>query len=351
MNDELKSFLDEKAVFLEKKRKKALRLNYIYKIVKPIRSILNAAFIILCFVNIIAPILIPLLLIVGAVLLLLSIMNDPKEVYESKLKTHVLPEIFKHVNATFSYHSSGYNPHTLQESELLSKGFFKRTVKIRGEDYVLGKIKNIDVEFFEIEFYKEVVNVLKTAGGCLFLLIMIPIELFKNVFHGDMQSDEIYLGISKDIKVFYSGFFMYADFHKDFTGKVLMIPKKNERIRHKVNELLEPKNLTKINVENPFIDSNYNIYSSDAQLGYYVLSQSLIDKIHIMSDKENALPIISFIHGKMYFIIPWNKNYFTTNIKAKVENGDYFLSYIEEVESFEAIIKDLNLDTRIWTKV
>lgn len=351
MDDALKSFLDEKATYLEKQRKKAIRINYVYKIVKPLRSLLNAAFVVLVFINVIAPIFIPLLIIVGVLALLFSILNDPKEVFESRLKNRVLPEIFKHVNPSFQYASEGYNGTTLQESKLLSKGFFKNTVKLKGEDYVKGKINNIDVEFFEIQFFKEVVNYAKTAGGCLLSLILIPVELFKNIFHGDTQPDELFVGVVRDTNIFYSGFFMYADFHKDFNGKVLMIPKKNDRIKDKMFELLEPKNLGTISMENPYIDNQYNIYSSNPTLGYYVLSQSLIDKIHSMSEKERALPIISLINGKMYFIIPWNKNFFSVNLFSKIESGDYFLPYLNEVKSFETIIKDLNLDTRIWTKV
>lgn len=350
MDDNLRSFLNEKAVYLENERKKALRLNYLYKIVKPVRSLSNAIFVVLAFVNIIAPILIPLLIIVGVIALLLSIINDPKQVFESKLKNHVLPEIFKNINPTFNYHALGYNGQTLKDSELLSKGFFKNTNNIKGEDYVSGKIHNIDVEFFEVKFYKQVVNYTKTAGGCLLSLILIPVELFKNIFRGDTQSDDIFVGIVRDTNVFYSGFFMYADFHKDFDGKVLMIPKKNERLKDRINEIWEQKNLNKISVENPYIDDNYNIYSSNPQMGYYVLSQSLIDKIHVMSENERALPIISLINGKMYFIIPWNKNFFSIDVFSKIENGNFFLPYINEIESFEKIILDLNLNTRIWTK-
>lgn len=350
MDDTLQPFLNEKADFLEKQRKRAVRLNYLYNIVKPLRSLFNVAFVVLAFINFIAPILLPLLLLVGVIALLLSIINDPKRVFESKLKHIVLPQIFKTINRSFTYASTGFNGKTLQESELLSKGFFKNTIKIKGEDYVSGKIENIDVEFFELQFYKEVVNYAKTAGGCLLSFLLIPIELFKNIFLGNTQDDVLFVGVIRDTNIFYSGFFMYADFHKDFNGKVVMIPKQNERIKDKVNELLEPKNLTKISVENPYIDNKYNIYSSNPQIGYYVLSQSLIDKIQVMSEKEKALPIISFINGKMYFIIPWNKNFFKVDIFSKIENGNYFLPYIAEIESFEKIIRHLNLNTRIWSK-
>ena len=52
----------------------------------------------------------------------------------------------------------------------------------------------------------------------------------------------------------------------------------------------------------------------------------------------------------MYFLIPWDKNLFKADIFTKVEDEQYFLRYIEEIESFEEIVKGLNLDVRIWSK-
>lgn len=351
MDDQLKSFLNEKAEYLEKERIKAVKKNYFYKIVKPLSKILKAVIIILLVINIIIPVLVPITIALGVIYFLFYFINDPKEVFEATLKEDILPKIFSYINTTYKYSSFGYNKKTLADSEIISKGFFANTVIIEGEDYVKGQIDNIDVEFVEIKFYRNETNYTKTAGGCLLSLILLPVEVFKNIFHGDTQSDDIFPGVVQDTNVFFSGLFMHADFHKDFSGKVVMLPKKNDRKIDQLYEILDPKNLTKINIENPHINDNYNIYTSDIQTGYYVLSQNLIDRIRIISEKENALPIVSFINGKMYFIIPWNKNFFRFNLNTKIENESFFLPYINEINYFEKIVKELNLDTRIWTKV
>lgn len=46
MDDQLKSFLNEKAEYLEKERIKAVKKNYFYKIVKPLSKILKVVIII-----------------------------------------------------------------------------------------------------------------------------------------------------------------------------------------------------------------------------------------------------------------------------------------------------------------
>lgn len=351
MTEDLKEFLNEQATHLDKQRKKGVRLNIVYKVVVILRVLAKVVTIGLGIINFIFPLLIPALIISGVVWLLLSIMKNPQIVFENKLKNAVLPTIFRKVNPTFDYSPYGYNGETLQNSEFLNKGFFANTIDILGEDYVKGKVLNIDVEYFEVTFKKEIVNYGKTAAGCLFGLVMLPIIIVRTLLDGDNDEIDLPFDIVKDTVIFLSGFFMKADFNKKFEGKVLMIPKSQDGIRDKMYEMFRPQNLNLIAIENTYINDRYNIYTSDNQLGYYVLSQTLIDRIHAIAEKENALPTISFINGIIYFLIPWEQNLFSVDLKTPIKDASYFLPYLEEVASFEKIVKDLSLDTRIWSKV
>lgn len=161
------SFLNEQAVYLERQRIKAIKLNKGYKIVKPIKKFLGVVFVISLLINVIIPIIIPITICVGIGLFFLDLVKNPKKAFESKLKNNVIPEILKNINGTFRYSSTGYNEQTLKESEFLKKGYFAKKTRIVGEDHVKGSIKNIDVEFFEIKFFNETTSYSKTAAGCL----------------------------------------------------------------------------------------------------------------------------------------------------------------------------------------
>jgi hypothetical protein len=350
VTEDLKIYLKEQTVSLEKQRKKYVRYNHGYKIVSLLKALTSAAAVVLLIINFVLPFLLPALIIVVVAFFLLSAVKDPKQIFHAKLKKEILPTIFKKVNPTFEYQPYGYNHNTLKNSEFLNKGFFANSLDIFGEDYVTGRVENIEVEFFEITFRKEVTNYVKTAGGCLLGIVLLPILLVRGIFSGD-DDLELPFDVVKEIKIFLSGFFMKADFNKDFTGKVLMMPKSQDGIKDKMYEMFKPKNLELITVENPYINDNYNIYTSDNQLGYYVLSQSLIDRIQQIAQKESALPTISFINGVMYFLIPWDKNLFTSDIFKPIESENYFLPYLEEIDIFEKTVKDLSLDKRIWSKV
>jgi hypothetical protein len=350
MDESLRQVLRQKAVELEKKRKKAVKLNYLYRISEPLRKILLVVAGALAIINFIFPLLIPALIVTGVILIVLYMFDDPKEVFEHNLKVNALPEILQHINPTFQYRAEGYNGKVIESSELLAEGFFSKTVGISGEDYVAGQIEGVDVEFFELKFFKKVINYWKTIGSFFLFIILIPVFIIKALF-SDGQIEGTPVGIIRDTIVFYSGFFMYADFHKEFKGKVVMIPKKNKRIQDRVFQFMEPKSMKKINIENPFIAANYNIYASDEQMAYYVLSQSFVDKVHTIADAEQALPMLSLIHGKMYFMIPWEKDFFTVDLTIPIHDENYFLPYVSEIERFREIVVGFNLDTRIWSKV
>ena len=155
MDEDFRSFLKERAVQLEIQRTKALKMNYFYRIAKPLRTFLKGILILLFPVTFILPFLLPITIFVAVLFLVLLIFNNPQEVYESNLKSEVLPTIFNKILPDFTYSAEGYNKRALEESEILDKGFFANTLEIQGEDFVRGTIENIDVEFCEIKFKGE----------------------------------------------------------------------------------------------------------------------------------------------------------------------------------------------------
>lgn len=353
MNSELITFLEEEAKELEKNRKKALRKHYLYIPLDILRSLSFIAFAGLAIVGFFAPLLwIPLIGTLVLAFLLTVIIRYPLEELSDQIYKVVLPRVFKKINSSFEYKRYGFNRGLLEDSGFLTKRLFSKSISIYGEDDIKGTIEGVNVEFFEVRFYKEIIRYWLTLGGCLLTLVLIPILIFLAIFKG-VPFDEIpFFGIIKKSKKYLSGLFMYADFHKDFRGKVLMIPKKEDTAFDRIYEVFDAKEFTEISVENSYVNDNYNIYVTNVQLGYYVLSQSFIDSIYKMSTEENAMPIISLKNGKMYFLIPWEKDYFEIkSFSRKIIGADYFLKHIKEIDSFEKIIKDFNLDTRIWSKI
>ena len=129
-----------------------------------------------------------------------------------------------------------------------------------------------------------------------------------------------------------------------------MIPKKLERNKDRFNDAVFGTKFKKIEVEHPKIQENYTIFCTNQQMAFYVLSPKLIDAIFEIFQKESVLPMLSFSNGKMFVTIPWKRNYFSVNIRTKINGASYFSQYINEIQSFEKIIHHFKLNDRIWSK-
>lgn len=146
----------------------------------------------------------------------------------------------------------------------------------------------------------------------------------------------------------FRGFFLYADFHKDFQGEII-IRSKTKSILDKI--LLNKKGMVKIIPENKDIDNRYEILASNQQLGYYVLSPVIIEAIDNITRMYGKSLQMKIKEGKLFMILPLEHNYFET---YQIKNNIYVLNtkseIIKELETVKTLIKTLNLDTRIWTK-
>lgn len=353
------NWLQEKAVSLEKSRKSFNRKNTTYKGLRTTTKILKLVSFVASVVAAILMIFLPpvgfgIAVAVVALYFLITKMESaksPQQQFVKKLKHEIIPQIFEKVNPKLTYLPEGFNKVAVEQSGILNQIFFAKTIDIYGEDHAKGKIDNVEIEFFELKFFKNEVNYGKSGLGCLANIFLIPAQFIGQLMNGESYGvyDLADMRVV-DANVFYSGMFLYADFHKKFTGEVLMIPKQQERLEDKLFKLLVPNHLQKIMIENSTIQANYNTYASEEQLGYYVLSTNLIDRVEQLSAAENALPILSFKNGKLYMMIPWSKDYFSADLKQPIEGSAYFNGFFEQVESFEKIVKHLNLDTRIWSK-
>ncbi len=244
----------------------------------------------------------------------------------------------------------------LKESGIFNKWFFKNHSYIHGEDLVSGLVGQVAVHFNEIKFYRQDINFVKTFFSFLATILLIPIatigQIISQISGGDSSSDidiPFFEVIREEVR-FYKGLFMFADFNKEFEGEVVLMPKKLAAKSDQFSSHLihAPKN--EIQIEDVELQKMYRIISTNSQLAYYVLSPSLLKALLDIITIEKIAPILVFKQGKMYMTFPWDKDYFSVSLKDKVNGAEYFTRYINEIKSFEQIIKHFALDQRIWSK-
>ncbi len=352
---ELNEFLQSKVSSVEKMRVSFKLLQFLYTIIiVPLRMIVYVAMGVCIVITFFVP---PFGLWAFASFIvhaILSSINHPRKVYESRIKNKIIPTIIEKTDPHLKYYPYHVNYETIKNSGLFKKSFFNSHTELTGDDLIEGKVGTVDVEFGEICFKKEYTNWFKTIMLFVFAIIAIPFIIIKQIFSGganDYQDDELPIGLVKEIKIFYQGMYMSADFHKHFEGQVLLMPKNLENLKDKLDDYFFGTTFKKINVENPLIQEAYNVLCTNEQTAFYVLSPAIIQAIEFLYQQEKKWPVVSFQNGNIFLTIPNSKNYFSANLKTKVKDETYFTRYIDELHSLKKMVTDFNLDTRIWTKL
>ncbi|PPK93319.1 uncharacterized protein DUF3137 [Nonlabens xylanidelens] len=353
MRSELIELLRQNSIQLEKKRRKLKPLALLYGFtVVPIRFLLKVAAVLIVIIGLFFPPIVLWLFLIGAIYIGLIFIPNPKEIYHDYIKEGILPEIFKAVNSNYKYEPFGYNQEDLHSSGFFNKTFFRNNVRITGEDRVKGVIENVEVDFNEISFFREDINWPKSIGVFLLIIFLLPVIIFRLITSegGDINAGCGGSLFVRDTIQYYRGLFLCADFNKNFEGNVIMMPKSIESKWDRFTDSVFGSSFSKIQIENQLINSKYSIYTTNLQTGFYVLSPNLIEAIAQIIETEKVLPMISFNSGKIYMSIPWNRDYFSVNINKSVEGVEYFTNYIDDIQSFEKIIKHLKLNVKIWSK-
>jgi len=289
----------------------------------------------------------------GAYLILFIIRKWPRKkfkpdtVLQKELKTQILPLLTQEIypDATFEADKKVSQDH-LREADFFELGFFDNQQFLSGEDLIKGSVEGVDFEFSEITNFVDSLH--KGKFGCLLFFFILIDEIFNIDMTDTVALNVIPDSIFSKTKQNFRGFFLYADFHKDFKGEVI-IKKREASILDTI--LSDTSQLIEIIPENKKIHDYYKILATDQQLGFYVLSPVVMEAIEQISKQYNTSLQIKIKDGKLFMILPLNHNFFET---YQIKNNQYIPNtkqdIIKELKTVHNLIQTLNLDTRIWTK-
>lgn len=289
-------------------------------------------------------------------------------VLRKEFKQDILPKIIASNFENIYYKFDGIvSEKHIDEADFFSQDLLSN-LKERwffGDDYFKGRLQNVDFEFCEL-YYKT--RGLTTLGWGV--VISISLAIIFSPF-GDFGNSEIFdMGAEDDSKkatanntnqkveeqaFFYGsqtnfrGFFLYADFHKDFDGEVQIRTKKKFSFSKLFN--FSDKNLKKIKPENSIIDKKYVITATDIQMVYYVLSPAIIEAIDNLNNRLGSHLSMTLKNGKLYLMAPMNKDYFEniTIEKNKIE-ANTIENILNDLQIIKNLLLEFNLENRIWTK-
>jgi hypothetical protein len=263
--------------------------------------------------------LIPVLALVGFIVWRFIKANRLQKEYRAAFKTSVVSEILKVVNPAWTY-----DPDRLIGSDVYWQSDLFRTNYDRyaGDDFVSGVIEKTDFECSELHTeYKQV------------------------TYDGKGRRQEHWVTI-------FRGLFFHADFNKEFKGRTYVSPDVAERMLGKLGQKLQsftgPAQLVKL--ENVEFEKEFVVHGTDQIEARYILTPTIMEAILRIKNQYNCPVHFSFVGTRVYCALTINKNLFEPKIFGRVVD----LKEIENMYALfkvnEVIIRELNLNTRIWTK-
>lgn len=290
-------------------------------------------------------------------------------VLRKEFKQEILPKIIASNYQNVYYKFDGI----VSEKHITDADFFSSNLLSNlnerwffGDDYFKGRFENVEYEFCELYYKTEGLTTLGwgVVISIALAIIFSPLGDFGESFDigggdggGEERSKKTENTNQKveeqaffyGAKTNFRGFFLYADFHKDFEGEVRIRTKKKFSFSKLFN--FSDKNLKKIKPENSIIDKKYSIMATDVQMGYYVLSPVIIEAIENLNQRLGSNLSITLKNGKLYLIAPMSKDYFEniTIEKNKIEPNT-LENILNDLKIIKNLLLEFNLENRIWTK-
>ena len=275
---------------------------------------------IVCFAFLGQPIVGILLCVIGVVLgvIILYQISDETALYKNRFKRDVIGAALCSINPSLTIEpQNGITLSEFRDSQLFST----TPDRYATEDLVTGKIEK--TSFYFAEVHAEYKTETQTKNGRK--------TNWHNIFKGIIFS---------------------ADFNKDFNGVTLVKPKD---IGNRIGAWFS-KNIFNfgdkdlINLENEYFNGNFVTYGTDQIESRYILTPSLMDKIAELNERSSDSISVSFVNSSMYIAFPLNRNYFEAPTFKSLLKPEALEDDMQILEFMCAIVQEMDLNTRIWTK-
>ncbi|HXC05768.1 MAG TPA: DUF3137 domain-containing protein [Bacteroidia bacterium] len=155
------------------------------------------------------------------------------------------------------------------------------------------------------------------------------------------------------MKSSFCGEFLIAEFSKKFSGEYYVISNDTKaKLSSGIHKFLQQGNRIRpsvIKVDNPEFEKEFTVFGSDTVEALYILSPSLMQRMLGFKKKIQAEVHFSFTRSRIFAALESSGK---PTDAASSEDGykKYLLDWNQNLEFALDLAKDLNLDTKIWSK-
>jgi hypothetical protein len=172
----------------------------------------------------------------------------------------------------------------------------------------------------------------------------------------EVAFSEVYAGFSGITgRVPFAGVIFVADFNKHFRGLTLVLPRGIQKVfGERIGQIMQSTGSTRppvVRLEDINFEREFIVYSDDQVEARYILSPALMERIRRMNLEYSKGVALSFWQDKLVARIEYDyphANFFEPDLL-----GDYYSRLLRDfklLQSLVSIVKELNLNTRIWSK-
>ncbi|WP_345993810.1 DUF3137 domain-containing protein [Sulfurimonas sp. HSL-1716] len=237
--------------------------------------------------------------------------------YASSFKTKIIEPLIHEIDDNLRYDPV----YKIEERIFIdSKLFTDKIDRYSGNDYVTGKIDSVDITFSDVHAEQK---------------------------HEDSKGRTTWSTIFK-------GLFIVTSFNKYFSNSTIILPDSAENLFGSViGSWLQSKNLARnqlVKMDDPAFEKEFVVYGSDQIEARYILTHSMMKRILDLKKKTGKPVYISFVNGQMNLAIEYDKDLFEPSVFRSLLEYQVAMEYVKTLQLTVAIIEELKLNERLWSK-
>ncbi|KQR71946.1 DUF3137 domain-containing protein [Pedobacter sp. Leaf176] len=148
----------------------------------------------------------------------------------------------------------------------------------------------------------------------------------------------------------FRGIIFCADFNKNFNGATIVKPKDlfGAMGAWFSKNLFSFGNNEIIALENAEFNRTFITHATDQVEARYILTPAMMERILTLNSNSKETVSLSFVNSKMYIAFPLCRNYFEAPVFKTLLNPEILNQDITVIKFMYDIVRELDLNTRIW---
>jgi len=250
---------------------------------------------------------------VGGTIIYKYLIKDYTKEFKDKIIAPLIKALDKNLQYSPNYHVG--NHHFTN-----SKIFTSKLDKLDGNDYVKGKIDDVNIEFSDLHAQSEY----KESKG------------------------------NKHYQTIFQGLFIVTDVNKHFHAKTVILPDTAQStFGDYLGNLLQSHNMQRnelVKMDSVAFEKEFVVYSTNQIEARYILSHAIMDKLLKFQKNSNHPVYISFVGDHIHMAIYYDKDMFEPSIFHSHLKYKVAMEYIDTLHLVTGTVQELKLNQKLWSK-